>query len=87
MLQQRTELEIEEMVQLARTYCEALAAYRYAKAGGGLAPREDEEALGHLQRLETRLVMLKSNSELDRCRAKRWTNVIQFREHQRKAAK
>jgi hypothetical protein len=82
-----SESEIEELVQLARRYSETLAAYRLARMECRLSPQEDEQALHTLQRLDATLELLKSNSELERCRARKRTHVIELRDHLWKTAK
>lgn len=82
----RSERELDELVNLARACCEAFVAYRDAKARNSLTPCEEEAALRHIGNLDARLGMLKSNSELDRCRALPM-NVIQLGEYRWKTAR
>ena len=83
----RTEQELDELIDLARNYCSELARYRETQAGGPLSAEDDEQARRKLSRLSRKLELLKSNSELDRTRARATTRIIPMDRFKRKAAR
>ena len=85
-MRMRSEREVDELVDLARTYCEALAEYRGA-AAAGLSPEQDAKARQSIANLSHKLELLKSNNELDRRRASLKRNVVALPAHGRRAAR
>jgi hypothetical protein len=83
----RSHREIEMLVQLAREYCSTLASYRNAKSDGRLNGADELRAQMKLARLDEKLSLLKSNSELDRRRALQNSNVIPLVSPRRRAVR
>lgn len=81
----RTASEIDELVALARCYCEVRAGYLSAKTEGRLSPQDESQSLQHLNSLNARIDQLKSNNELDRQRARKERRVIPLAEYARMA--
>jgi hypothetical protein len=83
--QHRTVQEVDELVELARQYCESRAAVVHATADGRLSPQQQEASSRRLEILNRRIELLKSNNELDRQRARRECAVISLAEFQKVA--
>lgn len=83
----RSHREIEMLVELAREYCSTLASYRHAKSDGRLNGDDELRAQMKLARLDEKLALLKSNSELDRRRALQSSNIIPLSPSRRRAAR
>ena len=81
MPRQRSEKEIDDLIGLARTYCEIRARLNATPA--------DERTRAHLAQLDEKLTLLKSNSELDRKKARaihtNITNIVQLHRTRRAA--
>lgn len=74
-----TVAEIDEVLAVARAYCEALAEYRQRQASGTLGPQADQEMRQQINALDLRLQRLQSNNEIERCRAQeKKASVIPF---------
>jgi len=86
MLRHRTEKEIDELVALARTYCEVRADHQYARAEGRVSAAEEARTNEYLKSLDEKLALLKSDNELVRSRAYAPNNIIQLCQR-RKAAR
>ena len=82
----RTHEEVDRLVELARTYYAERAAYRDAAREGRLSPDEDAEFVRRLEGMDERIECLKSNSEVERARADKVSNIIPMA-HFRKAAR
>ena len=87
MLRHRTDKDIDELVALARTFCEVRAKHQYAQVEGRISPEEDERAREYLRTLDEKLELLKSSSELDHSRATVRDNIIQLPQLKRKAVR
>ena len=83
----RSHREVDILIELAREYCSSLASYRIAKSEGRLNGDDELRAQMKLARLDEKLTLLKSNSELDRRRALQNTNVIPLVSPRRRAAR
>ena len=81
----RSEKEINELVALARTYCELRAKLACALSAGGIDPA-DAMTRETLNRLSEKIELLKSNNEFDRNRA-RANNILQMPVRAKRAAK
>jgi hypothetical protein len=79
MSQLRSEHEIEQLIALARTYCEVRARHEYAQAEGRVTPEEDAQTRDYLRTLDEKIERLKSNNELVRSAAHARNNIIQIR--------
>ena len=87
MSKMRTERELDELIALAREYCSLRADYNYARAEGRLTQDQDSAALRTLTRLDEKLELLKSNSELDRRRAHFKSNIVSLNPFKRRIAR
>jgi hypothetical protein len=74
----RTQSEVDELVALARQYCEARAAHEAAKLEHRLSPQQEEQSSAVLRNLDGRLELLKSNNVLKRHLGSRRHAVIQL---------
>ncbi len=74
----RSDKEIDELIDLARTYCETRAEYRLAKHEGRLSAQMEEEVALYLKSLDARLTLMKSNSSVDQQQARTTSNVLPF---------
>ncbi len=81
----RTADEIDELVALARQYCETRAGLRCASAEGRLSPQQELSSAQQLQLLDRKIELLKSGNELDRQRARRERRVITLAQYPRMA--
>ena len=86
-LRYRTESELNELIALARTYCEVRARQRDARAEGRLSEEEDARVSNDLQKLDLKLELLKNNNELVRSRAHARNNIVQLGNVRKKAAR
>jgi hypothetical protein len=83
----RTEAEIQELIALARLYCEVRADCAEAKAEGRLSAADEQTIRERLERIDKKLELLKSNNELDRRRARAGAAVIPMARFQKKVAR
>ena len=74
----RSDKEIDELVGLARNYCETMASYRMAKSEDRLTPQESVRFEHDLAALDERITNLKSDNELDRQKARQRQNIVPF---------
>ena len=83
MPRQRSEKEVDELIALARTYCEIRARLNDAPADWPA----DERTRAYLAQLDEKIALLNSYSELDRkkARAIRNTNIVQLHRTRRAA--
>ena len=72
----RSDAEIDELLQLARSYCEARASLRQAETEDRLSPEQRHKRLFHLGLLDKSLQLLKSNNELERMRWRALDKVV-----------
>ena len=80
----RTDDEIDQLIALARTYCETRAKFVYAQAEGRLSADDEIRLRDTLQSLDKEIERLKSSNEVDRRRGKARNNVISLRNIDRK---
>ena len=83
----RSEKDIQELLELARLYCEVRAAFQYARAEGRLSAEDEESATQRLECLNRKLELLKSNNELDHRRARTASAIIPLARFRRKVAR
>lgn len=87
MQQMRSAEEVDELVNIALSYCSELAKFRNAKAEGRLSLEEESTAQQMLLGMDRKIELLKSNNELDRRRGRKERNIIPFARDKRKVAK
>jgi len=89
MPRQRSEKEVDELIALARTYCELRARLNDAPAATSTDWPADERLRAQLAQLDEKITLLKSNSELDRKKARTIhntnTNIVQLHRTRRAA--
>jgi len=81
----RTAREIDDLVTLARCYCELRAEYLSARTEGRLSPQQEIYSLRQLRALDARIDLLKSGNELDWQRARKLRRIIPLAEYARMA--